>query len=623
MVSIIIGAGVSVSLRRTERARVQLRCEPFEWQSERTRFIPTEEHRAYIEAPLRLDGRFALLLIDGRFRRRCVETAMRVVSPGGLVLLCDAQRPYYHWTLEQYRRPFCQRLRTRRDGTLPGVGKPRVGADVIGATVSNLLLRDIALAGAAEALKILRVLVLLPLLTKSLGIEAYGVWTQIKVSSTFMGSLASLGMGSALLRFLSGEDRATAVRAGFNSALGAAVACTLFVVILLLTWPRLAASVLFGEPGLSVFVMAAGLYLVLEVIDLILMAYLRASRQMGFYLTGIAIELVGEVALVWAMVMRRPDLFSVVFGIIGWKALVVLSKLAGTWHQVGIAPPQASIIRRYLGFGIPLMLSGLGYLIVNYGDRYFIGAFMGIGPLGTYAAAYALGSLTIVLCTPIDYVMYPAIAAAWNAGRTSDAIRHVEMMLQWLVVLLVPILSGLAVLARPMLVTVATEEVGAAAPVAVFVAAGFAILYIGIVGERVLGLANRPGTVTAIYAGLAVVNVGLNTILIPRLGLMGAAVATLASFALYTVVTITKARARCHFALPVSIFWRSLIAGLVGAIVALPLAGDGVGRLALAAFGGTLAYVTTLVMVGAVRLETLRSVGMHPIQRWLEAKGLA
>jgi len=26
---------------------------------------------------------------------------------------------------------------------------------------------------------------------------------------------------------------------------------------------------------------------------------------------------------------------------------------------------------------------------------------------------------------------------------------------------------------------------------------------------------------------------------------------------------------------------------------------------------------------GAVRLETLRSVGMHPIQRWLEAKGPA
>ena len=156
-----------------------------------------------------------------------------------------------------------------------------------------------------------------------------------------------------------------------------------------------------------------------------------------------------------------------------------------------------------------------------------------------------------------------------------------------------------------------------------FVAAGFAIFYVGIVGERVLGLANRPRTVTAIYAGLAVVNVGLNAILIPRLGLMGAAVATLASFALYTVATIATARTHCHFALPFSIFWRSLIAGLAGALVALPLAGDGAGRLALAAFGGTLAYVTTLVVVGVVRFETLRSVGMHPIQRWLEAKGLA
>lgn len=486
-----------------------------------------------------------------------------------------------------------------------------------------MMLRDLVLAGAADVLKVLRVLVVLPLLTRSLGVEAYGVWAQIKVNATFLGSLASLGMTMALLRFLSGEQRITSVRDGFNSALCAALAGSVVLLAGLLTWPRLAASLMFGEAELSVFAVAAGLYLVLDVVDLLVIAYLRASRQMGAHLTGIALELVGEVALVWTMVARKMDLVSVVFGIIGWKALVVLSKLAGTWHQVGFASPRASIIRRYLGFGVPLMLSGLGYLIVNYGDRYFIGAYMGIGPLGMYAAAYALGSLTIVLCTPIDYVMYPAIAAAWNAGRTSDALRQVEIMLQWLVVLLVPILAGLAVLARPMLVTVATGEVGAAAPVAVLVAAGFAIFYIGIVGERVLGLANRPGTVTAIYASLAVVSVGLNAILIPRLGLMGAAVASFASFALYTVVTIAKARTHCHFALPYSIFWRSLMAGLAGAIVALPLAGDGVGRLALAACGGALAYVTTLVAVGAVRLETLRRVGMHPIQRWLEAKGLA
>ena len=469
------------------------------------------------------------------------------------------------------------------------------------------LARDVVLAGTADALRVLRFLVVLPLLSRSLGVEAYGVWSQLKVSSTFLGSLASLGMATAVLRFLGGEYPGT-VRDGFNSALWAAVAGSLVFVAALLTWPGQAASLLFGEPGLSVFVVATSLYLVLEVVDLVVVSYLRATRQMGIHLTGIAFEVFGEIGLVWTMVTRETALTGVVFGIVGWKALVVLSKLAGTWHQVGTAWPRASIVRRYLAFGVPLALSGLGYLIVNYGDRYFINYFMGIGQVGTYAAAYAVGSLTIVLCTPIDYVLYPAIAAEWNAGRASEARRHVEMMLQWLVVLLVPILAGLAVLARPIMATMATGTAGSAAPVAVFVAIGFAIFYMGIVGQRVLVLANRAGIVTATYAGLAFVNIGLNVILIPRLGLIGAAAATLASFAGYSAVMLVLARKHCDFGFPFSVLWRSAAAGLAEGLVLLPLAREGAAPIAWAIAAGGLAYGVTLLAVGGVRLDTLRAL---------------
>jgi O-antigen/teichoic acid export membrane protein len=462
------------------------------------------------------------------------------------------------------------------------------------------LVRDVVLVGAADVLKSLRILVVLPLLSKSLGIEAYGVWSQIKVSATFLGPLASLGMTSAVLRFLSGQDRMTSVREGFNSALWTAMCGSLVLAVLLLTSPTRVASLLFGEPDLSLFVVATGVYLILEVVDLLVMAYLRASRQMGFHVTTIAIELVGEAALVWILVSRRLDLAGVVFGIIGWKAAVVLSKLARTWYQIGIERPRASIVRQYLAFGIPLVLSGSTYLIVNYGDRYFVAFFMGIESLGLYAAAYAVGSLTIVLPTTIDYVMYPAVAAEWNAGRLADATRHVNLMLRWLAVLLVPILAGLAVTVGPIMAAIATEESAAAAPVAFVVALGFAIFCVGIVGERLLVLADRPRTVTATYAILAFVNIGLNMILIPRLGLMGAALATLVSFSLYSMITLTVARRHCQFHFPIAVLSRSLAAGIVGAAVAVPFAGNGVARIVVTIAAGGLAYGVTLLAIGGL-----------------------
>ena len=94
---------------RADSERVSVTCAPFEdWTMDDAtqRYVSTPAHDAYIEAPLRLGGTFDLLVIDGRFRRRCVDVAMQVVRPGGLVLLSEAQRTFYHCSLAQYPGQF-------------------------------------------------------------------------------------------------------------------------------------------------------------------------------------------------------------------------------------------------------------------------------------------------------------------------------------------------------------------------------------------------------------------------------------------------------------------------------------------------------------------------------------
>lgn len=50
----------------------------------------------YIEYPLRMRRRFDFVFVDGRKRRRCLITAAKVAAPGGVVVLHDAHRQYYH-----------------------------------------------------------------------------------------------------------------------------------------------------------------------------------------------------------------------------------------------------------------------------------------------------------------------------------------------------------------------------------------------------------------------------------------------------------------------------------------------------------------------------------------------
>lgn len=56
----------------------------------------------YIAQPRMLGGSFDVILIDGRFRRRCLLEARTAVAPDGLVLLHDAYRKHYHQALSVY-----------------------------------------------------------------------------------------------------------------------------------------------------------------------------------------------------------------------------------------------------------------------------------------------------------------------------------------------------------------------------------------------------------------------------------------------------------------------------------------------------------------------------------------
>ena len=54
----------------------------------------------YVNYPSTLGKKFDFILVDGRKRRRSVIEAKTLVSDNGIIILHDAERPYYHCALE-------------------------------------------------------------------------------------------------------------------------------------------------------------------------------------------------------------------------------------------------------------------------------------------------------------------------------------------------------------------------------------------------------------------------------------------------------------------------------------------------------------------------------------------
>ena len=73
--------------------------------------LPLDE---YVDYPTLLGLKFDFVIVDGRKRRRCIEVSKKIVSEDGVIILHDAQRPYY-W-------PACQDLKVEMYYDRKGTG---------------------------------------------------------------------------------------------------------------------------------------------------------------------------------------------------------------------------------------------------------------------------------------------------------------------------------------------------------------------------------------------------------------------------------------------------------------------------------------------------------------------
>jgi O-antigen/teichoic acid export membrane protein len=466
--------------------------------------------------------------------------------------------------------------------------------------------RDVVLAGAGNALRTLRTLVLIPILAGSLGAGDYGVWTQVKVTVTLLVPLALLGVNAALVRFLGGEPRPAAVRVGFSSAVTATLAAGAVLVAAVWLGAGPAAAAILGGADVAGLLRLAAVLALLEGLDQLSLAYFQTFRRMPAHAAFVAVEVVGELVLMGTLSATGHGVAALLGAAIGWKAVIVAGKLVRIWTPGGPAAPDPATIRRYVTFGIPMMMSGLLYFVLNYGDRYLVGWLLGIREVGIYAVAYGIGTIPFLLMTPVDYIYYPTVTALWNRGELGEVRRCIRQCLGAVLAIGVPAVVGVAALGAPLVTLVSGPEFLPAAGSVPVIAVAFLAFGIGVVGERVVLVGDGSRTVTAVSGAVAALNVGLNLLLVPRLGIGGAALATLLSFVAYAALTLGLARR--HVAIDADVvLLLKVVASTLVMLVAITNLGPAAGVLVGAA-GGAIAYLATLAALRGVAIGELRAM---------------
>ena len=71
----------------------------------------------------------------------------------------------------------------------------------------ELLVKRVGLTGLASLVVALGPIIVLPILTKILTIQEYGIWSLIVVTASFVPMLVLLGLPNSMVRFLAPEKK--------------------------------------------------------------------------------------------------------------------------------------------------------------------------------------------------------------------------------------------------------------------------------------------------------------------------------------------------------------------------------------------------------------------------------
>ena len=297
------------------------------------------------------------------------------------------------------------------------------------------------------------------------------------------------------------------------------------------------------------------------------------ERSIAFAIASIANVLITIGSTVVLVVVFHKGALGLLVGNFIGTLCVYVVLLAYRREQLGLQFDR-ELFRGMQRFGLPLVPSALALWAINFVDRLFVAGYKGDGEVGVYSAAVKIASV-------ITFAMF-AFRTAWPAFAYSidddrDAKRAYSFVLTYLLVIASWLALGLGALA-PWLTQAMTDpryqraEKGIALlAFAGAVYAGYTVLAIG------SGRARRTQFNWVITGVGAAVNVGLIVWLVPRYGMVGAAIATVAAY----VVLFVGMTLYAQHVYPVSYQWRRVITAL-GAGVGLTVAARA-GHLGLAA----------------------------------------
>jgi len=372
-------------------------------------------------------------------------------------------------------------------------------------------------------------IILLPIYTKYFSVEEFGRLGLLTAIITIMIQIVVLGQGQSLIRFINEEKNDEKRKSILFS-----ISILVFIVTLVFIFiGEMSANVFAGILGdyenyyhllkISIYIIA------ISVLSSIFMNKLRADEKSIVYTSLNLVKLlVMMLTSIYLITTLKQGIEAVLYGQLLSEIIVLIAILPIMAKQMRLKFNNDIAIKS-LKFGVPLIFSALSMTLLNISDRFLIKFLANEQALGLYELGYRIaGILNMFFIMPLSLTLLPIAYKIYNQPGDkeyySKIMTYTTYILIWGALFLSIFSKEIITLFSNSKDFIPSYEV---VPLILLSYVFFGMSLISSLGFYLVGKTSYVAIVTIVSALL---NIGLNFILIPEYGIMAAAFNTLIAF---------------------------------------------------------------------------------------------
>lgn len=397
-------------------------------------------------------------------------------------------------------------------------------------------------------------LVLIPILTRLLFEEDYGVLEIMAVSGRILIYIVSLEITHGVVRYLNDTDDPLTQKRYASTGLWFTVGVSGLLLVALECCTPWFSPLLLGDGWTSAYQLAAVSFAVMGVFEFLQNQLRWRLQPISFAITSIVNILLKAGVSITLIAGFRWGVEGVFMGMIVGDALGGALAWLLSREAYGLMFCR-KMCWRMVKFSGPLVPSSIAAFMAVYIDRVVLRSIMGLDTVGLYGVASRIASSVCIVLVGFQTAIMPLIYSRHTDPETPAALARV---LKYFMVFGLTVLLALTAFSKEVLVILTPAQYHGVDHLVPILST--ALLLSGMLSFLPgLYIAKKTRLCSVIYVSTMLLNLLLNVLWIPVMGMLGAALATLLSATLCFLANMYVSQK--YYPVPHS--WRRIITGLL------------------------------------------------------------